>query len=197
MIFLLAGWSGYFVMSLELLGGRILAPAFGSSIYVWGGVITIFMLGLSLGYLAGGRLSLHQPSLRRLAALVLAAALAAGPIMPLGVWLTDTVADHIGDPRYGTLIAGTMLFLVPTLVCGTVSPYAVRLLVHDDRTSGRAAGRLYFASTLGSAAGTIATSFYLVLYLELNQILAGLIAISAVLASLALAAAAPRHAGAA
>ena len=63
-IYLLAFVGGFVVMSLELLGGRVLAPYFGSSIYVWGSIITIFMLSLSLGYLFGGRLSLRQPSLK-------------------------------------------------------------------------------------------------------------------------------------
>ena len=41
-------WSGFLVMALELLSGRILAPTFGSSIYVWGAVITVFMVALSV-----------------------------------------------------------------------------------------------------------------------------------------------------
>ena len=40
-------------MGVELLGGRLLAPYFGSSIYVWGAIITVFMLALSLGLSAG------------------------------------------------------------------------------------------------------------------------------------------------
>jgi ABC-type uncharacterized transport system permease subunit len=59
-----------------------------------------------------------------------------------------------------------------------VSPYAVRLLVQDRQSSGRHAGQLYFVSTFGSAAGTLLTSFYLVLLLEVNQILLGLLLIS-------------------
>ena len=51
LLYLVAGWSGFFVMALELLGGRLLAPYFGSSIYVWGAIITVFMLALSIGYL--------------------------------------------------------------------------------------------------------------------------------------------------
>jgi len=62
-----------------------------------------------------------------------------------------------------------------------VSPYAVRLLVHEQRLSGQRAGQLYFISTFGSAAGTIATAFYLVLYLEINEIIWAMVAISAAL----------------
>ncbi len=36
-------------MLVELLGGRLISPFFGSSIYVWGSVIFVFMLGLALG----------------------------------------------------------------------------------------------------------------------------------------------------
>ena len=54
-IYLLAFVGGFVIMSLELLGGRVLAPYFGSSIYVWGSIITVFMLSLALGYLFGGR----------------------------------------------------------------------------------------------------------------------------------------------
>ena len=55
--------AGFIIMSVELLGGRILAPYFGSSIYVWGSIITVFMLSLSIGYLYGGKLSLRDPNL--------------------------------------------------------------------------------------------------------------------------------------
>jgi len=82
LIFLIAGWSGFFVMAIELLSGRILAPDFGNSIYVWGGVITVFMLALSVGYLLGGRWSLRDPSLRRLALLLVISAAATIPVIP-------------------------------------------------------------------------------------------------------------------
>ena len=49
--------NGFVIMTIELLGGRVLSPYFGTSVYVWGSIITIFMLSLSLGYLCGGRLS--------------------------------------------------------------------------------------------------------------------------------------------
>jgi len=180
MVFCIAGWSGFFVMGVELLSGRILAPSFGSGIYVWGGIITVFMLALSLGYLLGGRLSLRQPTLRKLALLLLVAAATTAPIALLSERLLDWLFDVFNDPRYGSLVSATLLFFVPTVVCGMVSPYAVRLLVTEYRLTGQVAGLLYFVSTLGSAAGTLITSFYLVLYLDVAQILWSMTAISVV-----------------
>ncbi|HEX7113970.1 MAG TPA: hypothetical protein VF193_02460, partial [Steroidobacter sp.] len=52
-------------------------------------------------------------------------------------------------------------------------------------TSGRHAGQLYFVSTFGSAAGTLLTSFYLVLIMEVNHILLSLMLVSGVLGALA------------
>jgi len=102
-IFAIAAWSGYYVMAVELLSGRILAPSFGNSIYVWGGIITVFMLALSLGYLLGGQLSLFTPTLRRLGLVLIAAALASLPIVLLGDRVLDWIFEHIQDPRYASL----------------------------------------------------------------------------------------------
>ena len=46
-----------------------------------------------------------------------------------------------------------------------------RVLAVPRPEMGQVAGRLYFVSTLGSALGTLATSFYLVLWFEINTIL--------------------------
>ncbi len=190
--YLIAGWSGFFVMAVELLGGRLMAPTFGSSIYVWGAIITVFMLALSLGYLAGGRYSLHNPSVRRLGVVLLIAAMTALPIWFAGGELLDAISARISDPRAGSLMAATALFFVPTFFSGMISPYAVRLLVTDPHSSGRHAGQLYFVSTFGSAAGTLLTSFYLVLWLEVNQILMTLFAISTTVALAAILTRVPR-----
>ncbi|HXR53393.1 MAG TPA: fused MFS/spermidine synthase, partial [Steroidobacteraceae bacterium] len=169
--YVVAFWSGFFVMGVELLGGRILAPNFGSSIYVWGALITVFMLALSLGYLAGGRYSLHNPSLKRLGGLLGVAALTTLPVLPLSGVPLEELSIHITDPRYGSLAAAVLLFFIPTFFSGMVSPYCVRLLVDTEESSGRRAGQLYFVSTFGSAAGTLLTSFFLVKWFEVNTLL--------------------------
>jgi hypothetical protein len=183
--YVVAFWSGFFVMGVELLGGRLLAPSFGSSVYVWGALIAIFMLALSLGYLAGGAWSLRSPTLAKLGLLLAIAALTALPILPLSLTPLEDLSIAIPDPRFGSLTAAAMLFFVPTFFSGMVSPYCVRLLVEDEQSSGRRAGQLYFVSTFGSAAGTILTSFYFVLWFDVNVILLFMIGVSAVLALLA------------
>lgn len=184
LVFLIAGWSGFYVMAIELLSGRILAPNFGSSIYVWGGVITIFMLALSIGYLLGGRLSLYSPTLRRLAYILIVASVTTTPVVFAGDMVLDAIFNLELDPRYGSLLSAAILFFLPTVISGMVSPYAVRLLVDDSKSSGHSAGLLYFVSTFGSALGTILTSFYLVMWLEVNTIVWGMIAISSGIAVL-------------
>ncbi len=189
----MATWSGFFVMSVELLGGRLLAPTFGNSIFVWGGIITVFMLALSVGYLGGGQLSMHQPSLRRLGGLMVTAALATLPVAIWGGVVLDGIFDRVRDPRYGSLLASALLFFVPTAISGTVSPYAIRLLVTQVEASGKSAGKLYFFSTFGSAAGTILTSFYLVAMFEIDAIFVGLIGVSLLLGTLAIFMGEPRR----
>ena len=175
LILCLAFTSGFIIMSVELLGGRILAPYFGSSIYVWGSIITIFMMALSIGYLIGGRLSLHQPSLFRYGLFFIIAAIALTPVIVFANAWMDAVFIRIEDPRYGSLIASTVLFFIPTAILGMIAPYSVRLVVESTTTSGQVAGALYFVSTLGSALGTLMTSFYLVLWFDMNTIISVMI----------------------
>lgn len=186
-IFLIAGWSGFFLMAIELLSGRILSPYFGSSIQVWGSILTVFMLALSFGYLIGGRVSVKEPSIARLSIILLAAAAATTPAVLLGDQVMNRVFVLIQDPRYGSLVAATLLFFIPTMIAGMISPYAVRLLVSECRLSGQYAGFLFFVSTFGSAAGTLLTSFYLVLYLDIHQIFWILIGASTTLGLITLA----------
>jgi hypothetical protein len=181
-----AGWSGFFVMVVELLSGRLIAPYFGSSIYVWGSVIFVFMLGLAIGYLLGGIFSRRDPSMTRLYGLLALAAVATVPTVLFASPALEWIFDHITDPRSGSLAACFMLFFAPAIFSGMISPYAIRLIVEDQASSGRSAGFLYFVSTVGSSAGTLLTSFYFVVWAEVNTILLTGMGISLALAALGL-----------
>lgn len=156
---------GWFVMELEILGVRMLAPHFGSAVYVvTGSVIGTFLLSLAIGYMLGGWLS-GRPGSRRILGLCITAA---------GVWLgllplvTGPVCDRIFDmgldEKWGSLLASLILFAAPTVLLGTVSPTAVRWLTQRPDQSGFNAGLVSAVSTVASFAGCLATAFYLILY---------------------------------
>ena len=173
LIYFLAFCSGFCIMGIELLGGRILAPFFGSSVHIWGSIITVFMLSLSFGYLIGGKLSTHNASLTRYGIIFIFASITVLPIVLYSQEIMELIFTKVEDSRYGSLLASTVLFFIPTIILGMISPYSVRLLVTDSEKSGQVAGVLYFVSTLGSALGTIITSFYMVLAFNVNDIILG------------------------
>lgn len=164
-------WSGFLVMGFEMLSGRILAPTFGSGIYVWGAVITVFMTALSLGYLIGGRLSMKQPNMARLCLLHAISGALLLPVLVFELPVLDGIFGITQDPRLGSLLASVVLFSAPAVIAGMVTPYAVRLLVDNAQDAGFYAGLQYFFSTFFSAAGTLLTSFWFVLLFDVDQIL--------------------------
>tara|TARA_B100000929_G_scaffold128843_1_gene102055 strand:+ start:2299 stop:2886 length:588 start_codon:yes stop_codon:yes gene_type:complete len=158
-------------MTIEMLGARILSPYFGGSLSVWGSIITIFMVALAMGYLIGGRLSTQNPNAVIFAIFFIGAAVFSLPVILFADAIMEPIFLTIEDPRYGSLFASIFLFFIPTSILGMISPYSVRLMVETHEHSGHMAGLLYFISTIGSAAGTLGTSFYFVLWFEVNQIL--------------------------
>ncbi|MBM4040951.1 MAG: hypothetical protein FJ290_20825 [Planctomycetes bacterium] len=153
---------GAALMAFEMVGSRILAPTFGSTIFVWGSLIGVFLAALSLGYLVGGRLADRWPKFS-----VLGAIIAVAGLLVLAVPLIAAPCNHWIDRmspggRANPLLASVLLFFVPSVLLGMVSPYAVRLQAQSVATMGNVAGRLYALSTLGSIAGTLAATFWLV-----------------------------------
>jgi spermidine synthase len=164
-------FSGAIVMILELVGSRILAPFFGTSIFVWTSLIGIILGCLSVGYLLGGKLADRNANYGTFAAILLAAALftlAAGITSSPVLVLLQSV---IKDIRLGTIAGTLLLFGVPGVLLGMVSPYAVRLKLENVETSGATIGRIYALSTIGSITGTFAAGFFLIALIGSTNIL--------------------------
>ena len=152
-------------MGFELLGSRMLTPYFGSSIFVWGSLISVFMLGLAGGYFLGGIWADKHNTFNGLSLIILIPAL----FILVSIWFYQPLLDAIFilelGPRGGPLLACLALFTLPSLFLGMVSPYLVQLLVKNVHHVGRGAGTLYAISTCGSILGTLGTSFYLILWM--------------------------------
>ncbi len=185
--------TGAAVMVVEIVGTRVLSPVFGVGIYVWSAQLAVTMGALALGYFLGGALADERPGARSLFGTILGAGIAvalapvlARPVLALG--------DGFGL-RAGTLLCGSALFGPALVALGMVGPQAVKL-ANRSLATGRAAGRVYAVSTVGSLVATVATGFYLVPNFDQRHILLATAA-ALVLLSIAFARGAGRLLGAA
>ncbi|MHC4502419.1 MAG: spermidine synthase, partial [Planctomycetota bacterium] len=161
---------GTVLMAAEIAGSRVLAPHFGSAIFVWGSLIGVVMAALAIGYYVGGRVADKKPSFPLLCGIVAGA----------GLWLlvmpafSNAVCGGIeiafDGPRAGPLLASVVLYIVPGVLLAMVSPFAVRLSARELTHIGNVAGRLYALSTIGSIVGTIGTAFVLIPYMGTRKL---------------------------
>lgn len=164
---------GAALMGIEFLAARMLAPTLGSSLFVWGSVISIVMIALSLGYWLGGEIADRYGSTRTLAPVIALAGLFT-VVVPV---LSDAVLPSLGGlgARTGSLAASAIVFFLPSLLLAMVSPLGVRLATGTKvGRIGRSAGTLYAISTAGSIAGTLATAFWLIPLLSLDGLVIGI-----------------------
>jgi len=165
---------GAVVMSLEILSSNLMSPYFGGSIYIWGSIISSFMVHFSLGYVAGGYLSRRFPKVSVLAAFLLVCSLWVLAIPFLYQSVCEFLSENIADVRLGSLAAMNVIFLVPVSIMAMVSPYIIGISAAWRRTSGLTAGMVLFISTVGSFAGTNITAFYLISLFPVSRIIMGL-----------------------
>jgi len=160
--------AGVASMGLEILAGRLLAPTFGSGIYVWGSIIGVFLAALSLGYWLGGIRAAFEASRSAMAAVLLGAAMGVAAVIVLGEPFLDAMAGLPLPQRYAPIIPITVLFGPPTVLIGFISPYAAELDRADS--TGTASGRVYALGTVGSIVGAFGTTFVLIPSVDVTTI---------------------------
>jgi MFS family permease len=165
---------GAVVMSLEILSSNLMSPYFGGSIYIWGSIISSFMVHFSIGYVSGGWLSRRYPRISVLALFLVACSLWVLLIPLIHKPVCESLSERIHDVRLGSLIAMNVIFLVPVSIMAMVSPYIIGITTAWGRTATFTAGMVLFISTVGSFAGTNLTAFYLMSLFPVSRILIGL-----------------------
>ena len=158
--------SGMTSLGVEFGASRLMAPYFGTSLYVWGVLIGLILVYLSIGYVIGGRLADRYPRDELLFQLTAVAALWIGliPVVSYPILLLSQqgFATLSAGLVLGTLLAVIALFAVPVILLGCVSPFAIRLLLQDVKTGGNTAGAVYALSTGGSILGTFLPVFWFI-----------------------------------
>ncbi len=158
--------SGGVSIGIELAASRLLAPFFGTSLFIWANLIGLTLIYLSIGYTVGGRIADRYPSRNVLYTITTVAAFTAGliPVLsrPILAKSLDAFASISIGAFYGSLTGTILLFAVPVTLLGCVSPFAIRLSVESLKGAGNTAGSLYALSTVGSIIGTFVPTFLLI-----------------------------------
>jgi predicted membrane-bound spermidine synthase len=166
LLVLLAFVAGACSLAVELSASRLLAPYFGTSLFVWANLIGLILLYLTLGYSLGGHLADRYPRPGVLYAMTTIAAflICMIPLLsrPILSWSQSAFATSSIGVLYGSMASVILLFAVPMVLLGCVSPFAIRLRIEQLGTSGRTAGQLYAISTAGSILGTFLPVLWLI-----------------------------------
>lgn len=153
---------GAIYMILELVCSRMLAPYFGTSNLVWTSVIGIVLLSSSLGNFIGGHIADKDSSKKNIQLILACTAISIFSIGIIQNFVLSNLSRTISDIKLGAIISTIILFFLPSMLIGFISPIAIKLRIQDLAKAGKTSGILYALSTLGSITGTFAGGFLLI-----------------------------------
>ncbi len=155
----LAFIEGACVMAVELLGAKMIAPFFGSSLYVWASVLGVTLFSLMVGYYLGGYFSEKWKNQNA----VLWILIAGGTLIALmpfsSMWIMTSMIDS--SIQVGSTISVLVFLMPPLILMGMTSPMLINLINSSVDKSGKTAGMVYAISTMGGIFGTFLIGFYL------------------------------------
>jgi spermidine synthase len=150
--------SGMTTLAAELAAGRLIGNVFGTSNIVWASIIGLILIYLTFGYFLGGKWADANPRPAALYRVLAWGAFTLGLVPYIAGPVLRAAASAFESLPVGILgasfIAVLILFAVPVTLLGTISPFAIRLSVHDTSHAGQTSGEIYAISTLGSFIGT-------------------------------------------
>lgn len=173
-------WYGFVIFTssacllvLEITAGRLLAPYIGVSLYTWTSIIGVILAGLSLGNWIGGRWADAGGGERAVGIVLIAAGLASYGIllvlMLVAPWLQSAGFSLLG----ASFIYVLVLFFVPAVLLGVVTPLLTTLALGMDQRTGHIVGRMHALAAVGSIVGTFLTGYWLVQHFGTRAVIVG------------------------
>lgn len=168
-VYLAVALSGFCALAAEVVWTRMLALAFGATVYTFSLILAVFLFGLGIGSSAGASAArrLRRPATAlgwcqfAAAAGMAWSAYALANVVPFWPGQATTGADIWSVFRLDAL--RTLYAVLPAPICwGASFALGLAAVADDDRDTGETVGRLYAANTLGAIAGALLTSLVLV-----------------------------------
>jgi spermidine synthase/Tfp pilus assembly protein PilF len=162
--------AGMGMMTAQLAAGRLLAGDLGQSLYTWSATLAVFLFGLAMGNLAGGRWADRGRGICDIRNVLLLGALSVMAMLPLNAAMGRLPWWPGLSWPVRILMHAAAVALPAAFACGMVSPLVIRSAMLNAAGRGRAFGRLYAWGVLGNLAGTFLTGFVLFARLPVSWI---------------------------
>ena len=150
--------AGLVSLAIEVSASRLLSNYFGSSNLIWACIIGSILIYMAIGSIVGGKWVDRSPKPELFYGILTWGAFSTGliPCIAKPILRAASVAmDHL---EIGSLILAfvvvLILFSIPMILLSMTSPFAIRLLLGETRSSGNVSGKVYAISTAGSFIGT-------------------------------------------
>lgn len=159
-IYLLSFLEGGSVMAVELSGAKMMAPFFGTSLYVWSAVMATTLGGLAAGYFLGGRLSAKENPVTWMLRILFLAGLTT---MWMPILAHATMSSIFDLPFLTAIILSCIIFILPpVLLMGAFSPLVIASLNRQGNDAGKTSGTVFAVSTCGGILATFLFGFYII-----------------------------------
>ncbi len=164
---------GFLSMGFQLVGSRILAPYFGTTLIVWAFIISTFLAAFSIGAMAGGAISRRAPDKigYALTAVAVLGTIGFAITALAGRSLIAAVDASFPEAETALLIVCPLLFLAPVACLSAVLPVFTEVLVRRGGGGGASTGTIYGVSTLGNISGVMVTTFMLIPHFPTSTLL--------------------------
>ena len=181
--------SGAIALAFEVVWFRVLVMVFGSTVYSFSAMLTVFLLGLALGALAFGPLADRVQKPVRLLAVtagavaltVLLGSMAVNAMPRLFLEILHTMGIDFAGMTRTKAVLSVLTLLPPALAFGGTFPVAVRTY-RGGGGAGRRIGRVYAWNTVGAIVGSFLTGFVLLPTVGAERTLQGIVVVALVLA---------------
>lgn len=166
--------TGAAVLIIEITATRLLSVYFGNTIYTTSSIISVVLFALSIGYFIGGRLADKSGSEFLFYQIISLSGLSVFLLQLLNVYIIPQFISGY-TLQEGPLVSSMLLFLLPGVLLGMLSPIVAKLQKKRVKKQGigQITGNVFFWSTLGSIVGSLSAGFYLIPQYAISQIIVG------------------------